>query len=258
MFCPKCGNQLPDNAQFCASCGARIAPAPTTGAPGGAARVTSRHPRKKPLIVAAAVVVVAVVGVVVAFATGLLGGPRVPNGTISINGLMYFQFERQGSDAYVTVGGAYGDGDKSPFVRGRLVRDGSNEDGTVWRLEDATVPDGGTLWDYYRLQFPDGAADGKLVGAWKFSYGYDDPEDNDYAYSTLANFSDDGGAWILTVSGGLDLTQQHYSYDDAVALSQSVDGANLGDGMTWWPNGDNYQLGMSGYDYSYDITFDLS
>ena len=34
MFCPKCGAQVPDNAQFCGSCGAHIKQAPTSPAPG--------------------------------------------------------------------------------------------------------------------------------------------------------------------------------------------------------------------------------
>ena len=257
MFCPKCGANLPDGARFCAACGNHISAAPATSVPGGnAAHFASRHNRRTPLVVAAAVVAVAVVGVVVAFATGLLGGPKVPNGTISINGMMYLQFERQGADTYVTAGSASYDGSKTPAVRGRLVRDGSNEDGTVWRLEDASAPNGGTLWDYYRLQFPEGAADGDLSGVWKFSYGYDDPEENSYASSMLLNFSDDGGAWILMANGGLDLTQKHYSYGDAQTLSQTTDGVSVSDGLTWWPNGDNYQWGANGN--ALDVTFSLS
>ena len=37
MFCEKCGNQLPEDAKFCANCGAMVEPddsaAPATAAP---------------------------------------------------------------------------------------------------------------------------------------------------------------------------------------------------------------------------------
>lgn len=261
MFCPKCGASLPDGARFCGACGAQITLMPKTSTVEGATHISGHQGKKVPPI-AVAVVVVAVIGVAVAFATGLLGGPKVPNGTISVNGAMYFQFERQGSDTYVTVGNAQIDGSKSPFVRGRLVRDGRKDDGVVWRLEDVSVPNGGTPWDWYHLQFPEGAADGKLAGVWKFSFG--DKETADTSADTrnmLVNFSDDGGAWYLEAMGKVDdLTQRRYTYDDALALSrdasQNGNSVTLEDGLTWWPNGDDYQWGSS--DYVRDITFDLS
>ncbi len=33
MFCPKCGTQLPDNAEFCTGCGAKLSNAPTAKEP---------------------------------------------------------------------------------------------------------------------------------------------------------------------------------------------------------------------------------
>ncbi len=257
MFCPKCGARLPDGARYCGACGAPVV-APPQGGSGNvdAVHMSNRRRGKTPLIVVATVAVVAVIGVAVAFAVGLFCGSKVPEGTISINGLMYLQFERQGLDTYVTVGNALVNGSKVPYVRGKLVKDGSNEDGTIWRLEDASASNGGTLWDWYHIQFPEGAAEGKLAGIWKYSYGYDNPDDNSYAGSILCNFSDDGGAWYLQVMGGLDLTQKHYSYDDARALSQDGSSHNvtLVDGISWWANGNDYQWGKDGYNL--DITFD--
>ena len=253
MFCPKCGTQLPDDAQFCASCGTRITSAPKVGTPGVMAPVGHR-PKRKTLIVAAAVVVVAVVGVAIAFATGLLGGPKFPDGTISMSGGMYFQFDREGSDSYLTLGQAYTDGTKDPLLRGRLVRDGSNEDGTIWRLEDISSPTTDASGFSCRVQFPDGAADGKLAGAWKLSLSRADSPD--IVWCSLYEFEEDGGAWFLTTGGGYDLMDRHYSYDEARALSENDGNAYLTDGLTWWPNGDNYQWGKNGYNY--DITFTLS
>lgn len=46
MFCPKCGNQLPDGSQFCANCGEQLAPSV-------AAQHTSAPANAKPVNVAA-------------------------------------------------------------------------------------------------------------------------------------------------------------------------------------------------------------
>lgn len=49
MFCPKCGTQLPDDAQFCAKCGAQVNGAPA-GAPAAAPAkpARTREPYKAP------------------------------------------------------------------------------------------------------------------------------------------------------------------------------------------------------------------
>lgn len=251
MFCPKCGTQLPDGSRFCARCGCAISPA-GGGAPAPAPTASRRPGRGR--LVALAVAAVAVVGVVVALVTGLAGGTRVPDGTISIDGAMFLTFDHEGADTYLTVGQASSDGSRTPYVRGRLVRDGSNEDGTVWRLEDASSPQGGTVWDWYRVQFPDGAADGELAGAWKFSYGDSDDPDNGYASGMLYMFEEDGGAWYVYGSA-MDFTDRHYSYDDARSLSDDDGSAVLTDGLSWFRDGDVCRWGRNGW--VNDVTFDL-
>ena len=57
MFCPKCGNQLEENAKFCAKCGYSVnqfqASAPNTGVPVHTSEVPvhKEKKRKKPSIV---------------------------------------------------------------------------------------------------------------------------------------------------------------------------------------------------------------
>ena len=44
MFCPKCGNQLPDGAKFCGACGTTLNAAPAQPAPGASGAIPQAQP----------------------------------------------------------------------------------------------------------------------------------------------------------------------------------------------------------------------
>ncbi|MBQ6586878.1 MAG: zinc-ribbon domain-containing protein [Coriobacteriales bacterium] len=80
MFCPKCGNQLPDGSAFCGKCGAQLDPNRTVPQPAMAAPAAStekaKTPIKLPMIIALAAAGLAIVALLVFVVPKIFGGSQ--------------------------------------------------------------------------------------------------------------------------------------------------------------------------------------
>ena len=115
MFCPNCGNQLPDGSKFCGNCGAQIAQAAqqpeaqsqpayqpayaAAGAGGAVARV--RNGKAKWFILGGAVVVIAVVVILIVVLAG--GGKGGASGVDAIVDRYFTAIEEGDVDAIVDL-----------------------------------------------------------------------------------------------------------------------------------------------------------
>lgn len=192
MFCPQCGAKNPDNAKFCAACG-RPMPVRATGGPvaghaGVAAtqeandsaavfmgvrqaieeadrRRRANRPKRIALaiVVALAVVGAAAFGITRFFDTGL------PTGSVIFSGGTSYRFAREGLNTRLTVSSTDLEGITTDQMTGILRKDGSNENGTIFRMTDVTDMEGDASgYDTleFRFQFPAGIGDGELQGTW--------------------------------------------------------------------------------------------
>lgn len=84
MFCQKCGNETPDNAQFCKSCGAPVGVGVTPPAPPAFQQPAMSQPPKKKKT---GKIILAIVGavVVIAIAGNMLGSKDDPGNTTAAN-----------------------------------------------------------------------------------------------------------------------------------------------------------------------------
>lgn len=93
MFCPNCGNQLPDGSRFCGKCGTQLDVSPgvqPTGVPGPYAPVAEKPKSKAGLvigIVAAVVVVAGIVAAIVFGVTSCVGGASTGSAQGVVNGV---------------------------------------------------------------------------------------------------------------------------------------------------------------------------
>lgn len=165
MFCPTCGRELPEGSRFCPGCGKAVG----NGASGSAPPAPRRSKR---LLVfgAVAVAVVALASVAALFATGVLGrgGAKLSNGRYELYGFVPYTFVVSEGDGGQTIAFVYPyDVNDTVMFSGRLVEDGSNDLGPIWRVEDVTFPSG-DAWNVesVRVQLPEGAAEGDPTGRW--------------------------------------------------------------------------------------------
>ena len=153
MFCPKCGVQNPDDANFCAGCGASITK-PGTGP-------TVRKAPYKPLIIVA-VGLVEILAVVFAVIVPACFASKVKTFRI-VNGSQGICFSTNGKQATFMVDGIEGRGDVS-WVR-------SEGGTTVYRIDVDSLSgdvysDSGYAPSSLDFYMPEDASAGNPVGKW--------------------------------------------------------------------------------------------
>ena len=251
MFCPKCGQELPDGSKFCPWCGAAStsvangsqpkaadpapvqtpAPAaPSAPAPDYAAAPGAPKRSKKPLILGGiAVVAVAVIATVVVFATGLLGGggsATFPNGYFSLDGVIPFGFRVSGEEGEQTIEflSPYTSSEDGVLGSGTLVSDGSNSHGTIWRIEDfeyAPEYSSSSGVESIRLQFPESIAEGDPTGTWYLEIS----ESNGNVTYVVAQFLEDGTVQAVQSSVHAEAAERATSIlDDALSAEDVYNG----------------------------------
>ncbi|MBM6675346.1 zinc ribbon domain-containing protein [Olsenella uli] len=191
MFCPTCGRELPEGSRFCPGCGKAVG----NGASGSAPPAPRRSKR---LLVfgAVAVAAVAIASVVALLATGVLGRgeAKLPNGRYELYGFIPYTFVVSEGDGGQTIAFVYpNDVNDTVMFSGRLVEDGSNDLGPIWRVEDVTFPSG-DAWNVesVRVQLPEGAAEGDPTGRW-----YVELTSQDGVAYVVAQIDEDGTARSL-------------------------------------------------------------
>lgn len=251
MFCPKCGQELPDGSKFCPWCGAAStsvangfqpkaadpapvqtpAPAaPSAPAPDYAAAPGAPKRSKKPLILGGiAVVAVAVIAAVVVFATGLLSGggsATFPNGYFSLDGVIPFGFRVSGEEGEQTIEflSPYTSSEDGVLGSGTLVSDGSNSHGTIWRIEDfeyAPEYSSSSGVESIRLQFPESIAEGDPTGTWYLEIS----ESNGNVTYVVAQFLEDGTVQAVQSSVHAEAAERATSIlDDALSAEDVYNG----------------------------------
>ena len=185
MFCPTCGRELPKGSRFCPGCGEALRDVASGSVPPAPRR------SKRPLVLgAAAVAVVAIASVVVLFVMGVLGGggTKLPDGRYRLNGFIPYDFVVGEGDGGQTIAFVYpNDVNDTVWFSGRLVEDGSNSLGPIWRVED--VPQG---VESVRVQLPEGVAEGDPTGRW-----YVELTSQDGVAYVVAQIDEDGTARSL-------------------------------------------------------------
>ena len=214
MFCPKCGQELPDGSKFCPGCGSPLTPkvesqtkaTQAAVAPSAVnASIAGAKKSRKPLIIGGiAVVAVAAIVVAVLFATGVLGrNGRLPNGSFTFDDNAFgfsYHIEQQGDDQVIELC-SYDDTILTYPVMftGTLEEDGSNELGKIWKVADLVDADGQPDTAVVRLQFPEGASSGELEGRW-----YREIEHDGVTIYSLREFDADGSVhWVLGTGTGV-------------------------------------------------------
>ena len=259
MFCPKCGAKNDDTAKFCNACGAPLqsnVPAANNGndssaqsAPSSTENIESstsfiaKHRIK--LIVGAAVVAVAVVGVVL---FNILGAGTPPQGTFlfgSWNG-----FHITGDEIQITMT-SMNCKNEEEVLSGTLVKTGSYDGGTTWRVEDSNYDEYGEVY----LKIPDGAQDGDIEGTWIITGVWPDSDDGETRYQTqLYQFNADGTLYKDYVNGtnpAANVIENKTSHDELEQLHEQQS-ANHTEGYSitmetadWWKNEDGtYSFGI--------------
>ncbi|WP_302152654.1 zinc ribbon domain-containing protein [uncultured Enorma sp.] len=182
MFCPKCGQELPDGSKFCPECGSPLTPKVGNQAqPAGSAAssstayapVAGAKKSRKPLIIGgiAVMAVAAVVGVVLLVMNVFGGGSKLVNGKYifernNMYGLSYEVYEEDGEQK-IDIGyakDAYGI--SNVYYSGTFVEDGENDQGTIWKLVPDEDDESGSSNTTVRFQFPEGYAEGDVSGRW--------------------------------------------------------------------------------------------
>lgn len=192
MFCPTCGRELPEDSRFCPGCGEALKDVAS-----GSVQPAPRR-SKRPLVLGiVGVAVVALASVAVLFATGALGrgGARLPNGRYELYGFVPYTFVVSEGDGGQTIAFVYpNDVDDTVMFSGRLVEDGSNGLGPIWRVEDVTFPSEGVPQgvESVRVQFPEGSAEGDPTGRW-----YVELTSQDGVAYVVAQIDEDGTARSL-------------------------------------------------------------
>ena len=156
MFCPKCGAQNPDDAKFCADCGASIA-RPATGP-------TVRKASHKSAIVSVVcrLAVLAAIFVIIAVIVPACSASKVKTFRI-VNGSQGICFSTNGKQATFMVDGIEGRGDVS-WVR-------SEGGTTVYRIDVDSLSgdvysDSGYAPSSLDFYMPEDASAGNPVGKW--------------------------------------------------------------------------------------------
>lgn len=244
MFCPKCGKELPEGSKFCPKCGAQISSEAVSQTKQGTSedpRATSiegsesRPSRRShlPLIIGGAVIIVliAVAAFVLLGVGKFAAASKLPNGTFTFNDATVFGFSYRvfdGDDGEETIQlGDLTDAGKTfnPMYEGVLHEDGSNAQGTIWKIENLQALDNGfptlAVWperhSNVRVQFPAGAAEGHVEGRWYFEAEVvGDSDGQNTTEFAIREFDEDGRAkWVS--GSGEGVIDRGLTYDEVLA-----------------------------------------
>lgn len=246
MFCRTCGAKLPEDSRLCPECGAQLASEAASQTRQG----ISEHPRaastvgseaslprrlRLPLVIGGIVLVlVAAASAFVSLWSGNTAATAtLPNGTFTFNDVMAYGFSYRildGDDGETIIQlGDLGDAGRTfiPMYEGVLREDGSNDQGTIWKVENLeALDDGFVAWPQHhsniRVQFPAGAAAGEVEGRWYFesevASGAGGKSTIEFA---IREFDEDGRArWVS--GSGEGVIDRGLTYDEVLA-SDSLD-----------------------------------